>query len=279
MANISAADVKRLRDLSGAGFVDCKNALTEADGNIDEAIEILRKKGVKDAGKRADRTAANGLVTSQLDGNEAGVLVELNCETDFVAKNEQFQELAAKIAKAALENKVADRLALLTTETADGKSVEQLIEEASSAIKEKIELGRYARLDGGYVTTYLHRSDRDLPPTLGVLVQLDSANEAVAKDLAQQIAASPATQYVTRDEVPAEVVEKERRIAEDITRQEGKPEQAIQKIVEGRLGSFFKEIVLTEQASVKDQKQTIKSVLAAGNVNVLAFARFRVGQA
>jgi elongation factor Ts len=279
MANISAADVKRLRDLSGAGFVDCKNALTEADGNIDEAIEILRKKGVKDAGKRADRTAANGLVTSQLDGNEAGVLVELNCETDFVAKNEQFQELAAKIAKAALENKVADRLALLTTETADGKSVEQLIEEASSAIKEKIELGRYARLDGGYVTTYLHRSDRDLPPTLGVLVQLDSANEAVAKDLAQQIAASPATQYVTRDEVPAEVVEKERRIAEDITRQEGKPEQAIQKIVEGRLGSFFKEIVLTEQASVKDQKQTIKSVLAVGNVNVLAFARFRVGQA
>jgi elongation factor Ts len=279
MANISAADVKRLRDLSGAGFVDCKNALTEADGNIDEAIEILRKKGVKDAGKRADRTAANGLVTSQLDGNEAGVLVELNCETDFVAKNEQFQDLAAKIAKAALENKVADRLALLTTETADGKSVEQLIEEASSAIKEKIELGRYARLDGGYVTTYLHRSDRDLPPTLGVLVQLDSANEAVAKDLAQQIAASPATQYVTRDEVPAEVVEKERRIAEDITRQEGKPEQAIQKIVEGRLGSFFKEIVLTEQASVKDQKQTIKSVLAAGNVNVLAFARFRVGQA
>jgi elongation factor Ts len=278
MANISAADVKRLRDLSGAGFVDCKNALTEADGSIDEAIEILRKKGVKDAGKRAERTAANGLVTSQLDGNEAGVLVELNCETDFVAKNEQFQELAAKIATAALENKVADRLALLTTETADGKTVEQLIEEASAAIKEKLELGRYARLDGGYVTTYLHRSDRDLPPTLGVLVQLDSANEAVAKDLAQQIAATPA-QYVTRDEVPADLVEKERRIAEEITRAEGKPEQAIPKIVEGRVGAFFKDIVLTEQASVKDQKQTIKSVLAAGKVNVLAFARFRVGQA
>jgi elongation factor Ts len=278
MANFSAADVKRLRDLSGAGFVDCKNALTEADGNIDEAIEILRKKGVKDAGKRADRTAANGLVTSLLDGNKAGVLVELNCETDFVAKNEQFQQLAAKIAQAALENKVADRLALLTTETADRKSVEQLIEEASAAIKEKIELGRYARLDGGYVTTYLHRSDRDLPPTLGVLVQLDSANEAVAKDLAQQIAATPA-QYVTRDEVPADVVERERRIAEDITRQEGKPEQAVPKIVEGRLGAFFKDIVLTEQASVKDPKQSIKSILAGGKVNVLAFARFRVGQA
>ena len=278
MANFSAAEVKRLRDLSGAGMMDCKNALTEADGNIDDAIELLRKKGVKDAGKRADRTAANGLVTAQLDGNAAGVLVELNCETDFVAKNEQFQQLAAKIAQAALTSKVADRLTLLTTATADGKSVELLIEEASSAIKEKIELGRYARLEGGYVTTYLHRSDRDLPPTLGVLVQIDGANEAVAKDLAQQIAATPA-QYVTRDEVPADVVERERRIAEDITRQEGKPEQAIPKIVEGRLGAFFKDIVLTEQASVKDPKQSIKSILAAGKVNVLAFARFRVGQA
>jgi elongation factor Ts len=278
MANISAADVKRLREQTGAGMMDCKNALAEADGDFELAIENLRKKGVKDAGKRADRTAGNGLVTAELDGNDAGVLVELNCETDFVAKNEQFQELAAKIAQAALASKVADRLALLTTETADGKSVELLIEEASASIKEKIELGRYARLDGGYVTTYLHRSDRDLPPTLGVLVQLDAANEAVAKDLAQQIAATP-TQYVTRDEVPAELVEKERRIAEEITREEGKPEQAIPKIVDGRVNAFFKDIVLTEQASVKDPKQSIKSVLAAGQVNVLAFARFRVGQA
>ena len=278
MANISAADVKRLREQTGAGMMDCKNALAEADGDFELAIENLRKKGVKDAGKRADRTAGNGLVTAELDGNSAGVLVELNCETDFVAKNEQFQELAAKIAQAALANKVADRLALLSTATGDGKSVELLIEEASAAIKEKIELGRYARLDGGYVTTYLHRSDRDLPPTLGVLVQLDAANEAVAKDLAQQIAATPA-QYVTRDEVPAELVEKERRIAEEITREEGKPEQAIPKIVDGRVNAFFKDIVLTEQASVKDPKQSIKSVLAAGQVNVLAFARFRVGQA
>jgi elongation factor Ts len=278
MANITAADVKRLREQTGAGMMDCKNALAEADGDFDLAIENLRKKGVKDAGKRADRTAGNGLVTAELDGTSAGVLVELNCETDFVAKNEQFQELAAKIAQAALANKVADRLALLSTVATDGKSVELLIEEASASIKEKIELGRYARLDGGYVTTYLHRSDRDLPPTLGVLVQLDAANEAVAKDLAQQIAATPA-QYVTRDEVPADLVEKERRIAEEITREEGKPEQAIPKIVDGRVNAFFKDLVLTEQASVKDPKQSIKSVLAAGQVNVLAFARFRVGQA
>ena len=278
MANITAADVKRLREQTGAGMMDCKNALADAGGDFELAIENLRKKGVKDAGKRADRTAGNGLVAAELDGNEAGVLVELNCETDFVAKNEQFQELAAKIAQAALANKVADRLALLTTEAADGKSVELLIEEASASIKEKIELGRYARLDGGYVTTYLHRSDRDLPPTIGVLVQLDGANEEVGKEIAQQIAAAGA-QYVTRDQVPADVVEKERRIAEEITREEGKPEQAIPKIVEGRVNAFFKDIVLTEQASVKDPKQSIKSVLAAGQVNVLAFARFRVGQA
>jgi len=278
MANFSAADVKRLRDLSGAGMMDCKNALADADGNLDEAIELLRKKGIKDAGKRADRTAANGLVTAALEGTSAGVLVEVNCETDFVAKNEGFQELAAKIAKAAITSKPADRLALLATQTAEGKTVEQLIEEASASIKEKLELGRYAVLDGGYVATYLHKSDRDLPPTIGVLVQLDGANEEVGKEIAQQIAAAGA-QYVTRDEVPADVVEKERRIAEEITREEGKPEQAIPRIVEGRLGAFFKDVVLTEQASVKDPKQTVKSVLAAGKVNVKAFARFRVGQA
>jgi elongation factor Ts len=277
MANFSAADVKRLRDLSGAGMMDCKNALTEADGNIDDAIELLRKKGVKDAGKRADRTAANGLVIAELDGTSAGVLVEVNCETDFVAKNDGFQELAAKIAKAAITKRPADRLALLATETADGKAVEALIEEASASIKEKLELGRYSLLDGGYVATYLHKSDRDLPPTIGVLVQLDGENEEVAKDIAQQIAAAGA-QYVTRDEVPADVVAKERRIAEEITREEGKPEQAIPKIVEGRLGAFFKDVVLTEQASVKDPKQTIKALLAANKVNVTGFARFRVGQ-
>ena len=278
MANFSAADVKRVRDLSGAGFVDCKNALTEADGDLDQALELLRKKGVKDAGKRADRTAANGLVTAELDGTSAGVLVEVNCETDFVAKNDGFQELAAKIAQAAISKRPADRLALLATETADGKTVEALIEEASASIKEKLELGRYALLEGGYVATYLHKSDRDLPPTIGVLVQLDKENEAVAKEIAQQIAAGGA-QYVTRDQVPADVVAKERRIAEEITREEGKPEQAIAKIVEGRVGAFFKDIVLTEQPSVKDPKKTVKSVLAAGNVNVQAFARFRVGQA
>jgi elongation factor Ts len=259
-------------------MMDCKNALQEADGDLNAAIEILRLKGVKDAGKRAARTAGNGLVTAELDGNSAGVLVELNCETDFVAKNEQFQVLAGKIAEAALANKVADRLALLTTEAGQGKTVEQLIEEASSSIKEKIELGRYARFEGGYVSSYLHRSDRDLPPTLGVLVQLDKPSEGVARDLAQQIAAMR-PQYVTRDEVPADVTEKERRIAEQITREEGKPEQAIPKIVEGRVGAFYKDVVLTEQAFVKEPKQSVAQVLKADGVTVRGFARFQVGQA
>jgi elongation factor Ts len=259
-------------------MMDCKNALTEADGNFETAVELLRLKGVKDADKRATRTAGNGLVTAELDGNSAGVLMELNCETDFVAKNEQFQEVAAKIAKAALASGVTDRLAVLTAEVEPGKTAEQLIEEASASIKEKIELGRFARFEGGYVTSYLHRSDRDLPPTLGVLVQLDKPSEEVAKDLAQQVAAMR-PQYVTRDEVPADVVEKERRIAEQITRDEGKPEQAIPRIVEGRLGAFFKDVVLVEQAFVKEPKQNVGQVLKGDDVTVRGFARFQVGQA
>jgi elongation factor Ts len=278
MANVTAADVKRLRELSGAGMLDCKNALAEADGDFEAAVEILRLKGVKDVGKRAARTAGNGLVTAELDGTTAGVLVEVNCETDFVAKNVQFQELAARIAKAALASKVTDRLALLSAPAGDGKTVEQLIEDASASIKEKLELGRFARFEGGYVLSYLHKSDRDLPPTLGVLVQLDKESEEVARDLAQQVAAMR-PQYTTRGEVPADVVEKERRIYEQITRDEGKPEAAVPKIVEGRLGGFYRDVVLTEQAFVKDNKQSIAQILKAAGVDVKGFARFQVGQA
>jgi len=278
MANFTAADVKRLRDQTGAGMMDCKNALSEADGDFEAAVELLRVKGVKDAGKRATRTAANGLVTAELDGTHAGVLVELNCETDFVAKTPLFQETAAQIAKAAINSKAADRLTLLSTEAKPGSTVEQLIEEAGASLKEKLELGRFARLEGGYVKSYLHRSDAALPPTLGVLVQIDKDNSQVATDLAQQIAAMRPL-YITREDVPADVVEKERRIAEQITRDEGKPEQAIAKIVDGRLNSYFREAALTEQAFVKDQKTTIKQVLAQDGLTVTGFARFQVGQA
>jgi len=278
MANFTAADVKRLREQTGAGMMDCKNALEEASGDLVAAVELLRLKGVKDVNKRATRTAANGLVTAELDGTQVGVLVELNCETDFVANTDLFQQVAAEIARAAVRSEVADRLTLLTTEVRPGTTVEQLIEEASATLKEKLGLGRFARFDGGYVASYLHRSDAALPPTLGVLVQLDSENAEVAKDIAQQIAAMR-PRYVVREDVPADVVEKERRIAEQITRDEGKPEQAIAKIVDGRLNSYFKDVVLTEQAFVKDQKTTVKQVLATGGASVRGFARFQVGQA
>jgi elongation factor Ts len=279
MANFTAADVKRLRDQSGAGMMDCKNALTEADGDFEGAVELLRLKGVKDAGKRATRTAANGLVTAEVAANNSvGVLVELNCETDFVAKTDIFQQLAAEVARAAIGSGAFDRLGLLAAEVRPGTTVEQLIEQAGGSLKEKLELGRFARFEGGYVTSYLHRSDAALPPTLGVLVQIDKPNVDVAKDLAQQIAAMRPL-YVSRDDVPADVVEKERRIAEQITRDEGKPEQAIGKIVEGRLGAFFKDVVLTEQTFVKDNKTVIKQVLATDKLTVNGFARFQVGQA
>ena len=278
MADITASMVKDLREITGAGMMDCKKALEEADGNQEAAVEILRLKGAKDAGKRAARTAANGLVVAELSGHSAGVLVELNCETDFVAKTDLFQQVAGEIAKAALASGAADRLALLSTEVRPGQTAEQAIEEAGGSLKEKLELGRFARFEGGYVTSYLHRSDAALPPTLGVLVQIEQDNDSVAKDLAQQVAAMR-PQYTTRDDVPAEVVEKERRIAEQITREEGKPEQAIPKIVDGRVNSYFKDVVLVEQSFVKEQKKTIKQVLAEAGVTVRGFARFQVGQA
>src|SRR6266480_763855 len=278
MANITAADVKRLRDATAAGMLDCKKALEEAGGDFDAAVEILRVKGAKDVGKRAGRVAANGLVTALLDGTTAGVLVELNCETDFVAKTELFQQVAADIAAAALAHRPADRLALLGTEVRPGMTAQQLIEETGASLKEKLELGRYALLEGGYVTSYLHRSDRALPPTVGVLVQLEAPNEQAGKDVAQQIAAMR-PQFVTRDQVPPDIVENERRIAEEITRGEGKPEQAIPKIVEGRLGSFFKEVALIEQPFVKEPKKTIKQMLSEQGATVQAFARFQIGQA
>jgi elongation factor Ts len=278
MANYSAADVKRLRDLTGAGMLDCKNALVDADGDFDAAVEALRIKGAKDVGKRAGRTAGNGLVTAAMDGTSAGVLVELNCETDFVAKTDMFQQVAAEIAKAALQGAVTDRLAVLSLPVKDGRTAAELIEEASASLKEKLELGRFAAFRGGYIASYLHKSDPGLPPTLGVLVDLDDAGAPVALDVAHQVAAMR-PQYVTRDEVPADVVANERRIAEQVTREEGKPEQAIPKIVDGRLNAYFKDVVLTEQASVREPKKTVKQLLAESGATVRGFVRFQIGQA
>jgi len=278
MANYTAADIKRLREQTGAGMLDCKNALAEADGDYEAAVEALRIKGAKDVTKRAQRTAAQGLVTAQVAGTSAGVLLELNCETDFVAKTDVFQQVAADIVAAALAAQAPDRLAVLGLEVRPGQTTQQLIEEAGAALKEKLELGRYARFDGGFVTSYLHKSDPALPPTLGVLVQLDDAGAEVGQDITHQVAAMR-PQYVTRDQVPDDVVASERRIAEQVTREEGKPEQAIPKIVEGRVNAFLKDIVLVEQASVRDPKKSVKQLLAEHKASVLQFARFQIGQA
>jgi elongation factor Ts len=278
MANFTAADVKRLREQTAAGMLDCKRALEEADGDFDAAVEILRLKGAKDVSKRASRTAGNGLVTAKLDGTDAGVLLELNCETDFVAKTDLFQQVAADIAGVALERRPVDRLGLLGLEIRPGITVQQQIEEASASLKEKLDVGGYALLEGGYIASYLHKSDPGLPPTVGVLVQLDQPSAEAGRDVAQQVAAMR-PQYVAREQVPADVVANERRIMEQITRDEGKPEQAIGKIVEGRLNAFFKDVVLTEQPFIREPKKSVKQLLSEQGVSVRAFARFQVGQA
>jgi elongation factor Ts len=278
MANFSAADVKRLRELTGSGMMDCKNALTEAEGDFDKAVEILRLKGAKDVGKRAARTAGNGLVVAHFEGTTAAVLLELNCETDFVAKTERFQRVAADIAAFAASTKPADAAALLDQEIEPGKTVQQLVDETSAAIGEKLELRRVAAFEGAYVHAYLHKSDPSLPPTTGVLVELDAENPEIAKDVAQQIAAM-APKYLTADEVPADVVAKERELAEQMARDEGKPEQVIGKVAEGRVRAYLKDFVLVDQPFVRENKKTVGKLLKESGVSVRRFARFKVGQA
>ena len=273
MANITAADVKKLRDLTGAGMMDSKNALTEADGDFDKAIEALRvKAGAKVDKRAASREATNGLVAAA-----EGAMIQLSCETDFVAKNEQFQQLAADIVAHAAASKPADIETLLEQKLADGKTVRENIESVAGVIGEKVELAKLVVFDGT-VATYLHRRNPDLPPQVGVLVQFTGDDLTAARGAALPVAAMRPT-YVTRDEVPADVVEQERRIAEATARKEGKPEQALQRIVEGRLNGYFKDAVLTEQASVQDSKKTVRQVVSDAGVTVTRFARFEVGQA
>ena len=274
MANFTAADVKRLRELTGAGMLDCKNALTETDGDFDKAVEALRIKGAKDVGKRAERATAEGLVAAK-----GGALIELNSETDFVAKNAEFQKVAEEIVAAAAASKAADVDALEAASISRGQAtttVEQAIAELSAKIGEKLELRRVAFFDGT-VETYLHKRAADLPPGVGVLVEYTGDDVSAAHAVALQIAALKA-RYLSRDDVPEDVVASERRIAEETSRAEGKPEQALPKIVEGRLGGFFKDVVLLEQPSVSDSKKTVKALLDEAGVTVTRFVRFEVGQ-
>jgi elongation factor Ts len=278
MANYTAADVKKLRELTGAGMLDCKNALVEADGDVQKAVEQLRIKGQKGVAKREGRDASNGAVAALIaEGNKSGVLVELNCETDFVAKGGKFVEVAGAIAAHVAATSPADIEAALASEIEAGKTVQQFVDEANASLGEKIVFRRFAQFDAdGYVAVYLHKSDPDLPPTIGVLVELDTENAVVAKDVAQHIAAF-APKYLSREDIPAEDLENERRVAEATAREEGKPEAALPKIVEGRVTGFVKENSVLEQAFAKDSKKSVAKVLEENGVTLKRFARFRVG--
>ena len=277
MANYTTADIKALREQTGAGMLDVKNALLEADGDRAKAVEVLRVKGLKGVTKREGRSASNGLVAVHVDGG-VGTLVEVNCETDFVAKGETFQALAARVLDAAVTAGASEADELLARQV-DGRTLREVLDETGATIGEKVEVRRVARVEGGHVASYLHRTDPDLPPQIGVLVALDTAEaqaDAVAKDVAMHIAAlSPSV--LTREEVAEEVVAAERRIAEETAREEGKPEQALPRIVEGRVNGYFKDNVLLEQAFAKDPKRSVEQVLKDSGVTVTGFARFRVG--
>lgn len=274
---VSAADVKRLRELTQAGMMDCKKALEEAEGDFEKAVEILRIHGAKGVTKRAERTASNGLVTSHIEGSQHGVLLELNCETDFVAKTEPFQTMAANVSAFVAAKQPGDLAELLSLEIEADKTIQALLDEANASMGEKIEIRRFARFADGYVTVYLHKHDPALPPSVGALVETAEDNEEVAKNVAQHIAAmSPI--YLSREDVPEDVLANERRIAEDTAREEGKPEQALPRIVEGRVNGYFKDVCLLEQPWVRDNKKTIGAYVQENGVTVTKFARFKVGQ-
>ncbi len=274
MAEVTVALIREVRELTGAGMSDVKKSLVEADGDKTKAIEALRKKGLGKAGQRAaSRDAKNGLVAAA-----EGAMIELACETDFVAKNEQFQELAAEIVAHAARVRPASVEVLLGETLSDGRTVQASIDELNAVIGEKIELRRLAVFDGK-VAAYMHRRASDLPPQIGVLVAFDGDGDAAAeaaRGAAMQVSAMRA-QYVSRDAVPADLVENERSIAEAVAKKEGKPEQAMPKIIDGRVNGFFKEVVLLEQSSVREPKRTVKALLDEAGATVTNFARFEVG--
>ncbi|AOZ72774.1 translation elongation factor Ts [Boudabousia tangfeifanii] len=278
MANYTTADIKALREQTGAGMMDVKKALDEAEGNTEKALEIIRLKGIKSLSKREGRAASAGLVlvsiSDQADG-QVGVMVEVNSETDFVAKNDKFIEFADKVLAAAVESGAQDVDQLLAA-PADGATVKDMVDGIAAVIGEKIVVSRLARVEAPAVTSYLHKSNPDLPPQVGVLVGTDKEAAEVAHDVALHIAAYQ-PEYLSRESVPAEVVEKERATLEELTRNEGKPEAALPKIVEGRMNGFYKENVLLDQPFAKDPKSSVGEIVKASNGNVVAFVRFQVG--
>ena len=272
----TAEDVKKLREATAAGMLDCKKALDEADGDYNKAIEIIRVKGLKGVTKREGRLTSNGAVVAKVESN-FGVMLELNCETDFVAKGDRFQELANELLAHLVISKIDNVEAFLASTMANGKTVQSVIDEGNAMLGEKIEVRRLAVVADSPVGIYLHKTSPDLPPQVGVLVQLAKDAGDVGRDIAQHIAAF-APQFVNREDVPADLIENERRIAEETAREEGKPEASLSKIIEGRVTGFVKEVSLIEQSFAKDAKKTVKQILDEAGTAVKAFHRFRVGQ-
>jgi elongation factor Ts len=270
----TAADVKALREKSGAGMMDCKSALDEANGDVNKALEVLRLKGLKGVSKREGRTTSNGLVVARVSGG-TGYLIELACETDFVAKAEKFIALADSVADAIQAADAQDLTAALAADLG-GKTVAAAIDDEAAIMGEKVELRRVAVVKGDKVDAYMHRTSKDLPPQVGVLLAYSGDDAETAHDVSVHIAAfSP--NALSRDDIDAEVVATERRIAEETARNEGKPEAALSKIVEGRVTGFFKENVLLEQDFAKDNKLSVSKVLENAGLTATAFVRFRVG--
>ena len=266
---ITAAMVKELRERTGAGMMDCKKALAEKNGDMQQAIDYLREKGIAKAEKKAGRIAAEGAVTAYLSADaKAGAIVEINCETDFAAGNEQFRALSAKIAKHIAEMNPVD-LDALNASTLDGKEVAALITEATATIGEKISLRRFARYEGaGRIATYIHMGGK-----IGVLVELSGGDEQLGKDIGKQIAAA-APIAVDRSGVTADDIEHEKEVLRKQALEEGKPEKIVEKMVEGRINKFYEEVCLLEQKFVKDPEQKVSAVL--GSVGVKRFTRFQL---
>ena len=271
----TAEDVKRLREVTAAGMLDCKKALDETGGDFDKAIEVIRVKGLKGVTKREGRSTSNGLIAAKAAGTTA-VMLELNCETDFVAKGDRFQAVAEELVSHLFNTKQGELAAFVASNLPDGKSVQVAIDEANATLGEKVELRRVAKVVGDKFSVYLHRTSKDLPPQVGVVVAYTGSDDETARAIAQHISfADP--QYLTKEDVPQSEVDNERRIVEEISRGEGKPEAALPKIVEGRLGAFFKQVALLEQDYARDNKLTVQQVADQAGLTVTGFVRFKVG--
>ena len=270
MAQITAALVKELREITGAGMMDCKKALVECEGDKDKAIDYLREKGIAKAAKKAGRIASEGVVAAASNGSTA-CIVEVNSETDFVAKNENFQNLVKKIAEHIVATKPADMDALNASEL-DGKTVADVMTEAVASIGEKLSLRRFEvyTTEDGQLATYIHMGGK-----IGVIVELSGGEDELGKDVAMQIAAAK-PQCISRADVDTDALAHEREVLRKQALEEGKPEKIVEKMVDGRINKYYKEVCLVEQEFVKDSDKTIKDIL--GGVEVRRFARFEMGE-